>query len=73
MNSRIGCHREDRENLKPANISTHTVIMYYAKQLFQRNIKTKALTAKRVSFDVIGNRLQRIIMNPYYLIKHGTD
>jgi ankyrin repeat protein len=25
MNSRIKCHREDRENLKPANISTHTV------------------------------------------------
>jgi hypothetical protein len=25
MNSRIECHREDRENLKPANISTHTV------------------------------------------------
>jgi hypothetical protein len=25
MNSGIECHREDRENLKPANISTHTV------------------------------------------------
>jgi hypothetical protein len=26
MNLRIECQREDRENLKPANISTHTVL-----------------------------------------------
>jgi phosphatidylinositol kinase/protein kinase (PI-3 family) len=28
MNSRTNCHREDRENLKPANISTHTVLTF---------------------------------------------
>jgi hypothetical protein len=32
MNSRIDCHREDRENLKPANISTHTVIKCWLGQ-----------------------------------------
>jgi hypothetical protein len=29
MNSRIECHREDREQLNPANISTHTVFGFF--------------------------------------------
>jgi hypothetical protein len=31
MNSRIECHREDRENMKRANISTHTVTYVHAR------------------------------------------